>query len=68
MKYLGIDLGGINVAAAVVDEAGTILSRGKIATPRTGAEAVAAAMAEAARQALTAGGFTMDDIESVGIG
>ena len=31
MKYLGIDLGGINVAAAVVDEAGTILSRGKIA-------------------------------------
>lgn len=45
MKYLGIDLGGINVAAAVVDEAGTILSRGKIATPRTGAEAVAAAMA-----------------------
>lgn len=68
MKYLGIDLGGINVAAAVVDEAGTILSRGKIATPRTGAEAVAAAMAEAARQALTVGGFTMDDIESVGIG
>ena len=68
MKYLGIDLGGINVAAAVVDEAGTILSRGKISTPRTGAEAVAAAMAEAARQALTAGGFTMDDIASVGIG
>ena len=28
MKYLGIDLGGINVAAAVVDEGGTILSRG----------------------------------------
>ena len=68
MKYLGIDLGGINVAAAVVDEAGTILSRGKVSTPRTGAEAVAAAMAEAARQALAAGGFTMDDIASVGIG
>ena len=32
MKYLGIDLGGINVAAAVVEEDGTILGRGRVAT------------------------------------
>lgn len=68
MNYLGIDLGGINVAAAVVDEKGVILSRGKLSTPRTGAEAVAAAMAEAARQAVEGGGCTLADIAAVGIG
>lgn len=66
-KYLGIDLGGINVAAAVVDEEGHILSRGRLATPR-GAEAVAAAMAEAARQAVENAQCGMNDITSVGIG
>jgi len=68
MYYLGIDLGGINVAAAVVDETGKILSRGKVSTPRTGAEAVAAAMADAARRAVEAGGFDMGGIASVGVG
>ena len=68
MKYLGIDLGGINVAAAVVEEDGTILGRGRVATPRSGAEAVAAAMSEAVRQAVENTGCTMADIASVGIG
>ncbi len=67
MKYLGIDLGGINIAAAVVDEEGNILSRGKVSTPR-GAEPVAAAMAEAARQAVENAGLTLEEIESVGVG
>ena len=40
MKYLGIDLGGTNVAAAVVDSEGTILGKVSLPTPR-GAEAVA---------------------------
>lgn len=68
MYYLGIDLGGINVAAAVVDETGRLLGKGKISTPRTGAEAVAAAMADAASQAVTAAGLTLEDIQSVGVG
>ena len=29
MKYLGIDLGGTNVAAAVVDEEGAVLEIGR---------------------------------------
>ena len=37
MKYLGIDLGGTNVAAAVVDAEGSILGRASLPTPR-GAE------------------------------
>ena len=68
MKYLGIDLGGINVAAAVVDEGGTILSRGRVSTPRTGAEAVADAMAAAARAAVEGAGLAMEEIASVGVG
>lgn len=68
MHYLGIDLGGINIAAAVVDEDGNILTRGRVATPRSGAEAVAAAMAEAARQAAENAHIQLTEIASVGIG
>lgn len=68
MKYLGIDLGGINVAAAVVDEEGTILGRGRLPTPRTGAGDVADAMAAAARQAAEAADCCLNDIMAVGIG
>ena len=55
MKYLGIDLGGTNVAAAVVDSEGTILGKVSLPTPR-GAEAVADQMAAAARGAAEAAG------------
>ena len=34
MHYLGIDLGGTNVAAAVVDGNGTILGKASLPTPR----------------------------------
>lgn len=68
MYYLGIDLGGINVAAAVVDESGAILGRGRLPTPRTGAEDVADAMDAAARRACEAVGIGLDQVTSVGIG
>lgn len=68
MKYLGIDLGGTNVAAAVVAEDGTILGRGTLPTPRTGTADVAEAMAQACRDAAAAAGCAVEDVESVGIG
>ena len=67
MKYLGIDLGGTNVAAAVVDEEGAVLGKVSLPTPR-GVEAVADQMAAASRAAVEAAGLSMDDIASVGIG
>ena len=67
MKYLGIDLGGTNVAAAVVDQEGAILGKVSPPTPR-GVEAVADQMAAASRAAVEAAGLSMDDIASVGIG
>ena len=57
MRYLGIDLGGINIAAAVVSEAGEILGRGNIPTPRA-REAVADTMAAAARLAAEQAGVS----------
>lgn len=68
MHYLGIDLGGTNVAAAVVDGEGTILGKISLPTPRTGAEAVADQMAAAARTAVEQAGITLKQVESVGIG
>ena len=68
MHYLGIDLGGTNVAAAVVDREGTILGKVSLPTPRTGAEAVADQMAAAARAAVEKAGVPLEQVESVGIG
>ena len=68
MHYLGIDLGGTNVAAAVVDKDGSILGKASLPTPRTGAEAVADQMAAAAAAAVEKAGISMEQVESVGIG
>lgn len=67
MHYLGIDLGGTNIAAAVVDGEGAITGRAALPTPR-GAEPVAAAMAQAAREAAAAAGIPLEEIASVGVG
>lgn len=67
MNYLGIDLGGTNVAAAVVDETGRILGRASLPTPR-GVEAVADRMAESARAAADNAGLPWEQISSIGVG
>ncbi|MCD7948432.1 MAG: ROK family protein [Oscillospiraceae bacterium] len=62
-------MGGTNIAAAVVDKSGAVLSRASLPTPRgVGAQAVASAMARAAQDAYEQGGFTLSDIASVGVG
>lgn len=45
MKYIGIDLGGINTAAALISENGDILKKRSVPTPRT-PEGVADAIAD----------------------
>ncbi len=67
MNYLGIDLGGTNIAAAVVEENGRILGRASLPTPR-GIEAVADRIAEAARAAVSAAGLSLEQVASVGVG
>lgn len=67
--YVGIDLGGTNIAAAVVDEYGVIYGRAnrKTNAPRP-YEEIFRDMAECAKDAAKESGLRFDDIESVGIG
>lgn len=67
--FIGIDLGGTNIAAAVVDEYGVIYGRAKKKTnaPRPYNE-VFDDMALCAREAAAKSGISYDDIENVGIG
>lgn len=69
MYYIGIDLGGTNIAVAVCDENFKIIGRGSAKTnlPRPAAE-IAADMVTAAKAAVENAGLTMADIEWAGIG
>ncbi len=66
MYYIGIDLGGTNVAAGLVDDKGVLLSQGSVPCPR-GAEAIADAIAEAARLVAGKAGVPMAEVASVGL-
>lgn len=68
MHYLGIDLGGTNIAVGVVDEDNNIVARANTKTKIDSAEQVADAMAETAYAALKNAGLTLNDVPWVGIG
>ena len=69
MIYVGIDLGGTNIAAGVVDENFKIIGIGKRKTNVSGgAEVIADDMAAAAFDAIKDANLTIDDIEDMGIG
>lgn len=67
--YLAIDLGGTNIKAGLVDEAGAIISR---AQRPTGAKRpyqdIVKDMSLCALEAVEKGGCALSDVESVGIG
>ena len=67
--YIGIDLGGTNIVAGVVDENYKIVSKASTKTnlPRPEKE-IAADMAKVSCQAVKEAGLDMDQIEWVGIG
>jgi glucokinase len=67
--YIGIDLGGTNIAVGIVDENCNILAKASRRTncPRP-AEEIVADMVLAAKDALAKAGITLDDVKSIGIG
>lgn len=69
MLRIGIDLGGTNIAAGVVNDKYEIVGRAKCKTalPRP-AEAIAADMVKVAREAAADAGVSMEDIAFVGVG
>ncbi len=66
MYYIGIDLGGTNVHAGLVDEKGTLLGQAEVPTPK-GADAVADAIADAARLSADKAGVSVSQAKSVGL-
>ena len=69
MYYLGIDLGGTNIAAGVVNEQYQIIGRSKIKTHvPCSEEEMCNQLAVAAYSALEEANITMDEIEWIGIG
>lgn len=69
MYYVGIDLGGTNIAVGLVDETGKILA--DISVP-TGAERdyreIVKDMAEVSKKVIEKAGVPIDDVKAVGIG
>ena len=66
MYYIGIDLGGTNVAAGITDEKGVLLAQGSVPCPR-GDEAIADAIAEAARLVVGQAGAALSGVASMGL-
>lgn len=69
MYRIGIDLGGTNIVAGVVDDAYNILAKAdcKTAVPRPEIE-ICKSMAQTAKRAVLKANLTLNDIESCGIG
>lgn len=69
MYRLGIDLGGTNIVAGIVDDNFKILSKAQMKTsiPRPAAD-IADDMVAAAQKALSFAGLTFDDIGGCGLG
>lgn len=67
--YVGIDLGGTNISAGVVDEEYNILAKAKTRTncPRA-AKLIADDMAKVALEAVAKAGISIDDVEWIGVG
>lgn len=67
--YCGIDLGGTNIAAGIVDRDYRILSTAAAPTPKgVDGKTLAAAIAKVAREAAARLGITLDDVAGVGMG
>ncbi len=64
---IGIDLGGTNIAAGLVDETLSITTRGSVKTPR-GADAVAREADALVRSLCERAGLRLQDVKSAGVG
>lgn len=69
MYYLGVDLGGTNIACAVVTKQGEMLGKASVPTALPdSAHNIAQRIAQCCRLAVVQAGVAMDQISSVGIG
>ncbi len=68
MYYIGVDLGGTNIAVGIVNESFEIIKKGSVPTkPERGADPIIEDMAELAKKLIAECGLTIDDIAYAGI-
>ena len=66
--YLGVDVGGTKILAALIEESGAIVARERAATPReVGAEKVVAALERVMDKVLIEAGLTAESLTAVGV-
>ena len=69
MVYVGIDLGGTNIAVGVVSEAGSILAEtGAKTLAERPCQAIIRDMADLVKKAVSKARLTLSDVKSIGIG
>lgn len=67
--YIGIDLGGTNIAVGIVDENGRVIRKGSVPTLKERHyKEIIRDMAELSKKVVAEAGYTLDDVVSVGIG
>ncbi|MBP3379149.1 MAG: ROK family protein, partial [Clostridia bacterium] len=68
MYYIGVDLGGTNIAIGIVNEQYEIVKKGSTPTkPDRGADAIIEDMAALAKKLIADMGITLDDIAWAGV-
>ena len=69
MYYIGVDLGGTNIAAGIVDENGKILAQDSVPTlAERPIEEIVADMAAVSKKVTADAGLSVSDIKAIGIG
>ena len=69
MLYIGIDLGGTNIGAGLVNEEGEILRQASLPTlVERGAEAIARDMGKLSLQLINEHGINVSDVAAIGVG
>lgn len=69
MIYIGVDLGGTNIAIGLVDENGKILVKGSTPTLlERGPEPIINDMGTLSLKLLKENGYTVDDVKAIGVG
>jgi len=69
MIYIGVDLGGTNIAVGLVDEEGKILLKGSTPTlVERGPEPIIRDMGKLSLELLEKGGYSLDDVKAIGVG
>lgn len=68
MEFIGIDLGGTNIAAGIVREDGTLHHQDSIPTGKEGSKDIAERIVTLVNKILDEAGMTIGDIQAIGVG